>query len=705
MIYFVTNEKRLFELSEAKYKCISVEESLNLLKPLQIVGLDTETSGLNCHKDKLLSLQLGCYNFQIVIDCTTVDVALYKEYLESNRLFIGWNLKFDIKWLFTKGIILQKVWDGFLMEKLLWNGYPLILSVEEWLRIKEPRYTFIPKDFGKNTKDSYRLLNNLKWAGEYYLKVELDKSIRGQIIYKGLTDNVIVYAANDVKFLEKIREEQIKLLTQKDLMRATEYENRFVIPLAYFEYCGVKIDREKWIQKMSEDKKKEDEIIKQLNDWLIANVPSSKYITIDRQGDLFNGFDLSPKVTINWNSQKQVIPLLKSLGVDTSKTVKGKDTVSDSMDVKTLKPQSSKCSLIPLLIKYGEARKVTTTYGENILKQLDEQGRLYTNFNQCGADTFRLSSGGKDNSAKYINLQNLPADALTRSCFVAEKGNKFISIDYSGEESVLMASIANDTAMINELMYGEKDLHTLTAKLVFPEIPKAMPASEVKKKYHNLRSKAKGYEFLLNYMGNANTMVQNFGISIQEAQSIENAYMKGFSGLKRYQDESRKDWLRQGYILINPNTGHKAYIYDYKALMEDKKWLSTLDWDYYREMKNEYPDCDTVQRVRNYFRRKASSDKQSGNYKIQGTGAIIFRVACVYLWNIIVQKGWFNKVKLCIPVHDEIDLEAPEDIAEEVAKTVYNCMIKAGAFFSTRCKLDAEISRLEDGSLPNYWVH
>ena len=48
-----------------------------------------------------------------------------------------------------------------------------------------------------------------------------------------------------------------------------------------------------------------------------------------------------------------------------------------------------------------------------------------------------------------------------------------------------MASIANDKAMINELMYGEKDLHTLTAKIVFPEIPKDMPADEVKVKFHD----------------------------------------------------------------------------------------------------------------------------------------------------------------------------------------------------------------------------
>lgn len=703
MIYLVTENRELF--SNEAYETIGIDESLSLLEPLREVGLDTETDSLDCHTGKLLSLQLGCREFQVVVDCTTVDITQYKEFLESDRLFLGWNLKFDLKWLYTKGIIPKKVWDGFLMEKLLWNGYPMVLSPEEWDRVKEPRYTFIPKDPNKkSSKNSYRLLNSLKWAGEYYCGVELDKTVRGQIMWRGLTDEVVVYAANDVKYLEEIRKKQIELLKEKGLMEATEYENRFVLPLAYFEYCGVKINREKWLAKMAEDKKREDEVKSQLNDWVLTNMPDSKYITVDLQGDLFTGFHDEPQVNINWNSPIQVVSLLKQLGIDTSKLYKD-GSVSDSKDVKTLKPQSSKCSLIPILIKYGEARKVTTTYGENILKQLNDKDRLYTNFNQCGADTFRLSSGGKDGSTKYINLQNLPADALTRSCFIAEEGNKFISIDFCGEESVLMASIANDKAMINELMYGEKDLHTLTAKLIYPEIPKDMPADEVKKKFHDKRQKAKGYEFLLNYMGNATTMVQNYGIPLEEAQAIENAYMKGFNGLKKYQDESRKDWVRQGYILINPISGHKAYIYDYRSLMEDRKWMSSLDWDYYREMKKEDPSCYTVQRVKHYFRRKADSDKQSGNYKIQGTGAIIFRVACVYLWEEILKRGWFDKVKLCIPVHDEIDLEAPEEIAEEVAELTHQCMVKAGAFFSTRCKLDAEISRLPDGSLPDYWIH
>ena len=43
MIYLVTKQTTLFE--SENYKIISVEESLRLLNSLNIVGLDTETTG------------------------------------------------------------------------------------------------------------------------------------------------------------------------------------------------------------------------------------------------------------------------------------------------------------------------------------------------------------------------------------------------------------------------------------------------------------------------------------------------------------------------------------------------------------------------------------------------------------------------------------------------------------------------------------
>lgn len=404
MIYLVTGQLELFDNDH--YKVIGVEESLRLLDPLTVVGLDTETEGLDPWTKRLKLLQLGNFDFQIVIDTLTIDVSLYKKYLESDRLFIGWNLKFDLKFLFAQNIILKNVWDGFLAEKLMWLGYPA----------------------GVHSM-------SLKSAGEQYLGVELDKSVRGKIIWAGLTTDVIEYSANDVKYLEKIMSLQKEELLKKGLQTAILYENKFVIPLAYCEYCGVKLDVAKWQAKMAKDKDREIKALEACNKWLIENEPNSPYIFVDRQGNLFTGFNLEPQVKLNWNSAKQLIPLFKKYGVDVTVDDKVKGGTKNSIDAKCLKPQKDKCSLIPIYLNYKEAVKVTSTYGENFLKQINPiSHRIHTNYQQMGADTTRITSGGKDkgNNVEYVNLLNLPADAETRSCFVAEEGNNWISMDYSG---------------------------------------------------------------------------------------------------------------------------------------------------------------------------------------------------------------------------------------------------------------------------------
>ena len=95
MIYLVTNNNNL--VSNNTYKVITIEESLNLLEPLRVVGLDTETLGTEIWKGTLVLLQLGNKDVQVVIDCTTIDIKLYKNYLESDRVFIIHNAKFDLR--------------------------------------------------------------------------------------------------------------------------------------------------------------------------------------------------------------------------------------------------------------------------------------------------------------------------------------------------------------------------------------------------------------------------------------------------------------------------------------------------------------------------------------------------------------------------------------------------------------------------------
>ena len=87
----------------------------------------------------------------------------------------------------------------------------------------------------------------MKSAGENYLGVELDKTVRGQIIWqKELTDEIIEYAANDVKYLEDIMIKQTEILYPRGQKFALEVENRAILPIAYFEFCGVKLDIGKW---------------------------------------------------------------------------------------------------------------------------------------------------------------------------------------------------------------------------------------------------------------------------------------------------------------------------------------------------------------------------------------------------------------------------------------------------------------------------
>lgn len=228
--------------------------------------------------------------------------------------------------------------------------------------------------------------------------------------------------------------------------------------------------------------------------------------------------------------------------------------------------------------------------------------------------------------------------------------------------------------------------------------------------------------------------------------------MSGFSGLKSYQDFRRRDWFEKGYILLNPQTGHKAYIFDYELLKKlqakftpafyseakpykgrqssmsgaEKRKLAERFADYeFEDMKDLYKTADIYrQPISFFFKRKSDSEKQSINYPIQATGSMCLRFSLIYFFNWLREKGYLGQVKICIPPYDEINCEAPTEIGLEVAHALYDCMVRAGAIFCTRCKLDADISwaRLLDENgeevqdekgnpielkeqLPTYWIH
>ena len=208
------------------------------------------------------------------------------------------------------------------------------------------------------------------------------------------------------------------------------------------------------------------------------------------------------------------------------------------------------------------------------------------------------------------------------------------------------------------------------------------------------------------YGGNANTLAARDHIPMEEAKRIEMDYMKGFPGVKTYQDNARKDVMQKGYIDECPEVGYRTYIYDFKEMKDAaEKFKEPGFWDAYRKLKIENPQHPTVQLVRWYFKRKSATERQGVNYRIQSRGSAIFKIAAVNFFKWIVDNNLFGVVKMCIPVHDEFDVEAPKEIAEEVALKLKECMVNAGKFICRIVPLDADISYNEDGSLPVHWVH
>lgn len=117
-----------------------------------MVQFDTETSGIDPHIAQLLCAQFGNKEDQIVVDCLTIDILNYKNILQE-KFIIGQNLKFDIQFLYNYEIIPKRVYDTMIVEQLLYLGYPKGMISFSLAAIADRR-----------------------------LKIDLDKSIRGQII-------------------------------------------------------------------------------------------------------------------------------------------------------------------------------------------------------------------------------------------------------------------------------------------------------------------------------------------------------------------------------------------------------------------------------------------------------------------------------------------------------------------------------------------
>ena len=681
MIYLVSGQQTLFDSN--KYQRLSVEESLAMINSWGFIQCDSETTGRDARLCELLCFQFGNddADTQIVVDCTTVDIKLYKDILESHYLIFQ-NGKFDLQFLYNHNIIPLKVYDTMIVEQLLHLGYPAGVI-------------------------SYSLAS----IAERRLGVNIDKSIRGDIIWRGLDEAVIMYAAGDVMYLEKIMKSQLEDCKKKECLIGAKLECDFVPVIAYLEWCGIKLDVDKWKAKMDNDSKCLQSAKMALDEFVTSNKKLNKYYHVNLQGDLFGGFSDKPICNINWSSSRQVVQLAKELGFDT--TVQDKKTGEDKDSVleKHLKGQKGiNDEFLKLYFEYQEYAKVVSSFGQSQLNMVNPKtGRCHTIYRQLGAASGRMSCGSQQantdlakakqipaKGCTYCNFQQLPADEVTRSCFIAEEGNFFCSSDFSALESRLGADIYQEQSMIEEFLYRSGDIHSLVAKACFPEL-KDKTTEEIKKNYPHLRKKAKPIGFSQQFGGSARAIAQSLGCPLEEAEEIAKAYLDGFPGIAKFKAEGSKAVREKGYVLMCKYTGHKMYWWDHDKWLQRQKTFTQEFWEEYRNKHKGTGDAIAME-VREHFQAASKWDRMALNAPTQNTGIVILKSAMTDFFKWIIDNNLFNIVKIVALVHDEANIEYPKTLPD-TGKVLQTFMENSAAKFCKSLPIPTE------AAIGNYWIH
>lgn len=263
-------------------------------------------------------------------------------------------------------------------------------------------------------------------------------------------------------------------------------------------------------------------------------------------------------------------------------------------------------------------------------------GRIHADFNQLRADTGRFSCSNP-------NLQQIPATAEYRSCFTAEPGNKLVTADYSQVELRILAELSQDFEFIKAFESGE-DLHKATASNMF-----GVTIEEVTKE---MRTQAKSINFGLAYGRGASSLAEQIGTSVDKAKELINKYFVVYNGIHSWLENAGKIAVRNGYSRTLSNR-IRRYKFDPKIRSE-----------------------------------VATIDRQGKNSPIQGTSADITKQALV-----MINKAIKNTpVRLINTVHDEIVLEAPEDLSEWAGKILEEKMIEAARVYLKKVPVVVDVS-------------
>jgi DNA polymerase-1 len=244
--------------------------------------------------------------------------------------------------------------------------------------------------------------------------------------------------------------------------------------------------------------------------------------------------------------------------------------------------------------------------------------RVHTSYALAATTTGRLSSSDP-------NLQNIPVrneeGRKIRRAFIADKGQKLVSADYSQIELRLLAEIA-DIGTLKKAFRDGLDIHAMTASEMFGVPIKDMPGE--------VRRRAKAINFGIIYGISAFGLANQLAIPREEAGAYIKKYFERFPGIRDYMEETKAFAKKNGYV--ETLFGRKCH----------------------------YPDI-----VNSNASIRAFNERAAINARLQGTAADIIRRAMVRMDDAL--EGKKLSAQMLLQVHDELIFEVPE---KEVAKTL-----------------------------------
>lgn len=493
VVYETIKEPKLDDLKTTLITDKKVlDEVLSGLTCNDIVGFDTETTGLDPYKDTLVG-------FSFSLDAQEgFYVPLAHSYLGVGKQISSDDAKEAIKKIFTCKVVGHNIkFDLHFVTKFLGTqleiyGDSMILA---WLLNPESKLSL---DHLSSTMLNHTMISfkDTVKKGETFASVELEDACE--------------YAAEDALITLRLYHH----LVQKFKQNATEYllnearevEYPFVSTLLRMEQNGIAVDGKFFAKFLEEVKIRLTSLTKEI--YAIA-------------GCEFN---------LNSPSQLGTV-LFETLGLSTGKKTK----TGYSTDEKVLSSLVDEHEIIKHILEYREVHKLFSTYIEPLLKlsHESEDSRIHTSFIQTGTATGRLSS-------KNPNLQNIPVRSdlgvKIREGFVAPKGKKLVGIDYSQIELRLLAHFSGDEVLVHAFQ-NDKDIHLQTAIVLFGEEEAAAK-----------RNIAKTVNFGLMYGMGQKKLSDTLGITTKEAKEIITTYFEKFHHVKNYFTLIVEDSKQNGYV-------------------------------------------------------------------------------------------------------------------------------------------------------------